>query len=165
MEEQMDGLTSGKGARMVVRDLKLAESPTARAAFEEDGGGVGSIEDWLGENLLKKLKVETSQSSIIQVSYSSRDPRFSAAVANAFAKAYIDTMLELRVEPTRQAADWFDEQLKSLRANLEEAQAKLTDYHRRRGIVSADEHFYAENTRLGELSAQMATGHGRPRQR
>ncbi len=155
MQTQMDVLTSEKVARMVVRDLKLAESPTARAAFEDDGGGVGSIEDWLGENLLKKLKVETSQSSIIQVSYSSRDPRFSAAVANAFAKAYIDTMLELRVEPTRQAADWFDEQLKSLRANLEEAQAKLTDYHRRRGIVSADEHFDVENTRLGELSAQV----------
>ncbi len=156
MQTQMDVLTSEKVARMVVRDLKLAESPTARAAFEDDGGGVGSIEDWLGENLLKKLKVETSQSSIIQVSYSSRDPRFSAAVANAFAKAYIDTMLELRVEPTRQAADWFDEQLKSLRANLEEAQAKLTDYHRRQGIVSADEHFDVENTRLGELSAQVA---------
>ncbi|HEV8644624.1 MAG TPA: chain length determinant protein EpsF [Burkholderiales bacterium] len=155
MQTQMDVITSQKVARKVVHDLKLAESPTARAAFEDDAGGVGSIEDWLGENLLKKLKVETSQSSIIQVSYSSRDPQFSAAVANLFSKAYIDTMLELRVEPTRQAAEWFDEQLKSLRANLEDAQAKLTDYHRRQGIVSADEHVDVENTRLGELSAQV----------
>jgi chain length determinant protein EpsF len=155
MKTQMDVITSQKVARKVVRDLKLAESPTARAAFEDNAGGGGSIEDWLGENLLKKLKVETSQSSIIEVSYSSPDPHFSAAVANMFSKAYIDTMLELRVEPTRQAADWFDEQLKSLRANLEDAQAKLTDYHRRQGIVSADEHFDVENTRLGELSAQV----------
>jgi chain length determinant protein EpsF len=158
LQTQMDVITSQKVARKVVRDLKLAESPTARTAFEDDGGGGGggSIEDWLGANLLKKLKVETSQSSIIQLSYSSRDPHFSAAIANAFAKAYIDTMLELRVDPTRQAAAWFDEQLKSLRANLEDAQAKLTDYHKRQGIVSADERFDVENTRLEALSEQLS---------
>lgn len=155
MKTQMDVITSQKVARKVVRDLKLAESPAARAAFEDAAGGGGSIEDWLGENLLKKLKVETSQSSIIEVSYSSPDPHFSVAVANAFAKAYIDTMLELRVEPTREAAAWFDEQLKGLRANLEDAQAKLTDYHRRKGIVAADERYDVENTRLEVLSDQL----------
>jgi len=100
--------------------------------------------------------VEPSQSNVIQASFSSADPRFSALVANAFAKAYIDTMLELRVEPTRQAAAWFDEQLKTLRANLEDAQAKLTEYHQRQGIVSADERSDVENTRLGLLSDQVA---------
>ena len=155
MQTQIDVITSPKVARRVVRDLKLAESPAARTAFEDEAGGMGSIEVWLGENLLKWLEVETSQSSIIQVSYSSRDPEFSAAVANAFARAYLDTILDLRVEPTRQAAVWFDEQLKSLRANLEDAQAKLTDYHRQQGIVSADERFAVESTQLGELSTQL----------
>ncbi|TLY73034.1 MAG: hypothetical protein E6K46_01915 [Gammaproteobacteria bacterium] len=50
---------------------------------------------------------------------------WAAAIANAYAQAYVDTMLELRVAPTRKAAAWFDEQLKGLRANLEDAQAKL----------------------------------------
>jgi chain length determinant protein EpsF len=99
--------------------------------------------------------VETSQSNVIQASFSSADPRFSALVANGFAKAYVDTMLELRVEPTRQAAAWFDEQLKSLRANLQDAQAKLTDYHQSQKIVSADERFDVESTQLGALSQQV----------
>src|SRR2546421_1040534 len=64
-------------------------------------------------------------------------------------------MLELRVEPTRQAAMWYDEQLKTLRANLEDAQAKLTNYLQREGIVSADERFDVDNTRLGALSDQV----------
>ncbi len=115
-----------------------------------------SIEDKLIESLLKKLKVDKSQSSVIRVSFASADPRFSADVVNAFAKAYIDTMLELRVEPTRDAAAWFDEQLKTLRAHLEDAQAKLTDYHQRRGIVSADERVDVESTRLVVLSDQVA---------
>jgi len=155
MQTQMDIITSERVARKVVQDLKLAESPASREAFEKEAGGTGSIENWLVENLLRRLKVETSQSSVIQVSFSSADPRFSALVANAFAKAYINTMLELRVEPMQQAAVWFNEQLKSLRANLEDAQAKLTDYHRKQGIISADERLDVENARLGELSSQL----------
>ncbi len=156
LQTQMDIITSKKVARKVVQDLKLAENLSMRTAFEHEQGGRGAIEDWLIESLVKKLKVETSQSNVIQASFSAADPGFSASVANAFAKAYIDTMLELRVEPTREAAKWFDEQLKTLRANLEEAQAKLTDYHQRQGIVSADERFDVENTRLGVLSEQVA---------
>src|SRR5258708_27484785 len=113
------------------------------------------MEDGLIESSLKNLKVKPPQSNVIQVSSSPADPRHSAAIANAFAKAYVNTMLELRVEPTREAAAWFDEQLKSLRANLEDAQAKLTDYHRQHGIVSDDERVDVDNTRLGGLSEQV----------
>jgi chain length determinant protein EpsF len=156
MQTQMDIITSERVARKVVHDLKLAGIPASRAAFAEETGGAGSIETWLAERLLSRLKVETSQSSVIQVSFSSADPRFSALVTNAFAKAYVDTVLELRVEPMKQAAVWFDEQLKSLRANLEDAQARLTDYHRQQGIISADERLDVENALLGELSSQLA---------
>jgi succinoglycan biosynthesis transport protein ExoP len=155
MQTQMDIITSKKVARQVVQDLKLAESPSTRATFEDQAAGEGSIEDWLVERLLKNLKVEISQSSMIQVSFSSSDPAYSALVANAFAKAYLSTMLELRVQPTREAAVWFDEQLKSLRANLEDAQARLTDYQRRQGIISDDERFDIDSSRVGVLSEQM----------
>ncbi len=154
LQTQIDIITSEKVARKVVQDLKLAENPSAGSAFAKEGGE-GSIEDWLADALLKKLKVETSRSDVIQVSFYSADPRFSARVANAFAKAYTDTMLELRVEPTREAAAWFDEQLKGLRANLEDAQTRLTDYQRKQGIISADEHYDVENARLGEISSQL----------
>jgi len=154
LQTQMDIITSKRVARKVVQELKLAESPSTRADFDK-AGGEGAIEEWLAESLLRKLKVETSQSSIIQVTFSSADPRRSAAVANEFAKGYIDTMLELRVEPTRQAAQWYDEQLKTLRVNLEDAQAKLTNYLQREGIVSVDERSDVDSTRLGALSEQV----------
>ncbi|HEY6967456.1 MAG TPA: chain length determinant protein EpsF [Burkholderiales bacterium] len=156
MQTQIDILGSRKVARKVVQDLKLAENPAAQAAFAKEANGQSPVEDRLVESLLKNLKVETSQSNVMQASFSSPDAAFSARVANAFAKAYIDTVLELRVEPTRQAAAWFDEQLKALRANLEDAQAKLTSYHQQRGIVSADERYDVENTRLGLLSDEVA---------
>ncbi len=155
LQTQMDIITSGRVARKVARELKLAENPLMRGSVRDAAAGADAVEDRLGESLLRILKVETSQSNVVQVSFSSSDPRFSALVANAFAKAYIDTMLELRVEPTRGAAAWFDEQLKSLRANLEDAQARLTEYHQRKGIVSADERFDIENTRMSALSDEL----------
>jgi len=154
LQTQKDIIGSKKVARKVVQDLKLADKPSALGTLSDDDGR-SSYEDRLSEGLLKTLKVETSQSNVIEVSFSSADPRYSMQVANGFAKAYIDTMLEFRVEPAREAAAWFDEQLKGLRANLEDAQVKLTDNHQRQKIVSADERLDVENNRLVALSDEV----------
>jgi protein tyrosine kinase modulator len=155
LQTQMDILTSQRVARKAVQDLKLAERPELRKAHADSSGSAGPIEDWLTAGLLRRLKVEASQSNVIQLAFASADPEYAALVVNGVAQAYIDTMLELRVAPTRQAALWFDEQLKSLRASLEDAQARLTQYHRQQGIISADERLDVENARLAELSTQL----------
>jgi chain length determinant protein EpsF len=155
MQTQVDIIKSHKVVNKVVRELGLLDSPVAREEFEEATGGVGSFENWLADGLLKWLSVETTQSSVVQIIYKSSDAAFAARAANAFAKAYIDTMLELRVGPTQRTAEWFDEQLKGLRASLEDAQGKLTAYQRDKNIVQADERMDVENARLNELSTQM----------
>lgn len=155
IQTQVDILTSEKVVRKVIDDLKLAETDWAREHFARSKSARGSVADWLVEALPKGLKVGTSQSNVIDVSFSFTDPVVAASIANGFAKAYLDTVLELRVAPMREAASWFDEQLKSLRTNLERAQAKLTEYHQRHGIVAADERLDAEFARLGELSTQV----------
>jgi chain length determinant protein EpsF len=139
MQTQIDLINSQKVARMVVSQLGLILSPEARSALEEAFERDDAIEDRLAESLLKRLKVDTSQSSVINITFSSNNAGFSALVANAFAKAYMDTALELRVEPSRQTAAWFDEQIKGLRNNLEQALARLTDYQKEKGIVTIDE--------------------------
>jgi chain length determinant protein EpsF len=153
MQTQIDIIQSGNVARRVVRELKLHDSVHAQQAFR-DAGGKGAIEDWIGSGLLSRLKVESSQSSVIQLEYAASDPVFARDVANAFAKAYVDTTLSLRVEPTRQAAVWFEEQLKTLRSNLEAAQSKLAAFQKEKGIIATDERVDVENARLAELSTQ-----------
>jgi chain length determinant protein EpsF len=154
---QVDLIQSGKVAGRVVRDLKLAAQPGMREAFEKDTGGAGSYEDWIGQNLLEKLKVDTGASNILIIKYSSEDPKKAAQVANAFAKAYLETALELRTEPTREAADWFEDQLKGLRNQVSGAQAKLTGFQKEKGIVGADDRMDIEYTRLAEISSQLST--------
>jgi succinoglycan biosynthesis transport protein ExoP len=152
LETQKDILTSKKVARKVVEDLKLAEPPAVREILGDEAPSAASLEDRVVDAVLKKLKVETSQSNVIRVTYASPDAAAAARIANAFAAAYIGTLLQLHVEPAREAAAWFDEQLKRLRGSLEEAQAKLTETYQQRGIVSGDERLDVESTRLQALS-------------
>jgi len=152
---QMELIASGKVAHKVVRDLKLAGQPGVREDWEKDTGGVGSIEEWLATNLLEKLKVDSGASNILIVKYSANDPKKAADIANAFAKAYLDVALELRTEPSREAGQWFDEQLKALRADVTGAQSKLTAYQKEKGVVGGDERMDVEYTRLAELNGEL----------
>jgi succinoglycan biosynthesis transport protein ExoP len=156
LQTQVDIIKSPKVAHKVVESLQLAKRPDIREDFEEATGGSGSIEDWLADRLTRNLEVETSQSSVIHVSYNAGNAADAATYANAFAQAYMDTTLQLRVDPTRQAATWFDEQLQTLRRDMESAQQRLTEYQREHGIVSTDEKFDEEYARLTDLSGQLA---------
>ena len=155
LQTQIDLIQSSKVAKRVVRDLKYVQQPGVREQYERDTGGLGTIEDWAAGNLLKDLKADSSGSNIISVAYTSNSPKLAADVANGFAKAYVDTSLELRTEPTREAAAWFEDQLKSLRTNVSQAQHKLSAYQKEKGITSLDERTDIEALRLNELSTQL----------
>ena len=154
MQTQVDLIQSPRVARKVVEDLHLADGPNVQAAYARSGGK-GDVEDWIANNLLLGLKVDTTQSSVITVTYTAGDPKFAAQAANAFAKAYIDVTLALRTEPSKQAAAWFDDQLKSLRTQLDDAQTKLAAYQREHGIIATDERLDVEQQKLQELSNQQ----------
>ncbi len=92
-----------------------------------------------------------------QYCFSWPDPKAATLFANAFAKAYIDTSLELKVDPAKQYANWFDERSKQVKETLSTAQNKLSDYQRAKGIVASDERVDVESARLTELSSQLVT--------
>ncbi|HNQ03398.1 MAG TPA: chain length determinant protein EpsF [Thiobacillaceae bacterium] len=158
MATQVDIIRSANVAGKVVRTLNLANTPGTREQFMQATGGKGTIEQWLIEVLQKKLEVEPSrESSVINIAFTGTDPRFAATIANAFARTYIDTNLELRLAPARQTAEWFDQQIAQLRDNLEQAQQKLTAYQREKGIVEAEERLDVETRRLSDLAGQMVS--------
>lgn len=156
MATQIDVIKSSAVARKVVREFKLAENPATRQQFMDATDGKGTVEQWLADVLVQKLDAEPSrESSIIGVSFSGADPQFSAAMANAFAKAYIETSLDLRLAPARQTAEWFDQQIVQLRQKVDEAQQKLTAYQREKGIVESEERLDVETRRMADLAGQM----------
>jgi uncharacterized protein involved in exopolysaccharide biosynthesis len=57
-------------------------------------------------------------------------------------------------------SQWFDEQVRSSRARLEETQARMSAFAQRAGLVSTDERIDHESTRLAELSSQLTAVQG-----
>lgn len=155
LQTQVDLLMSNRVATQVARDLKLAQRPGVREAWEKDAGGAGSIDEWIATALREKLDIDTSVSNLLLVNFASDDAKFATEVANAFTKAYLDTALQLRTEPTREAAAWFDEQLKVLRTQVVQAQTRLNGYQKQKGILVEDARVDVESTRLAELSTQL----------
>lgn len=110
----------------------------------------------LADQVLKRSHIHPSaDSSVIQISYGATSPKAAAEAANAIVKAYIDTTLELNVDPARSSSEWLDQQVARLTANLEKARAKLTDYQQRAGIVSAGDSDETETARLNDLNTQL----------
>lgn len=155
---QLDIISSRNVALKAVDALKLTEDPAERKAFEEDAEGSGSIRDWIADSLLKDVKVEPSrESSMVTIAYHSRNKERAVAVVNAIVRAYIDTSLDLKVEPARQTTAFFDEQLQLLKKSLHAAQRKLSAFQLEKGITATDERYDVENARLSELSAQLVS--------
>ena len=156
MATQVDVIQSDRVSQYVVRALRLNEAAAMRDQWREATKGEGNFENWLADLLRKSLDVKPSRdSNVISVNYKAADPRFATAMANAYAQAYIDVSLELRVEPAKQYGRFFEERAKQLREKVEQARAKLTTFQRKKGIVGADERLDVENARLNELSSQM----------
>ncbi|WP_418320798.1 chain length determinant protein EpsF [Piscinibacter sakaiensis] len=156
MATQVDIIGSDRVALKVVKNLKLTENPEVRSQWLEATNGEGSLEQWLASNFQRQLDVKPSrESSVITVAYSAPDPRFAAGLANAFVQAYVETVLELRVDPARQYNNFFDTRAKEAREALERAQAKLSEYQKENGLIATDERFDVENQRLNELSSQL----------
>lgn len=156
MATQVDIIKSDRVAQRVVRNLKLNENPQIRQQWQEETNGQGSIEAWLGTVFQRNMDVQPSrESSVIEISYKAADPRFAAGLANAFVQAYIDTALELRVDPARQYSTFFDTRSREAREALEKAQSRVSSFQKENGIIATDERLDVENQRLNELSSQL----------
>lgn len=156
MATQVDVLRSERVALRALQALGMFDNATQKANWQRATEGRGDFRAWLADAVLADLEVRPARdSNVISVSYTSTDPRFAAAVANAFVTAYTDTTLDLRVEPAKLYNSFFDERAKELRDALEQAQSRLSAYQREKGIIVNDERLDVENARLSELSTQL----------
>jgi succinoglycan biosynthesis transport protein ExoP len=142
----------------VIEKMGLATDPNVVEAYRESGADT-DLNSWLVDNVLRSVDAKTTRNSnIIRVSYTSTDPQTAAAMANAFADAYIQTSLELKVDPARRQVTWYEQQVSQLRDELVAAQQRLAKYQSDHGVLGVDDaRMDVENARLQEISNQLVT--------
>lgn len=165
VDTEADIIASERVAQRVVKTLKLDQQPEARKLWATGPNDDISIAI---ANLLLKRKLQvapahdspTHASNVIDISVQWSDPVTAAALANGFAQAAIETNIELKVEPAKQYASWFEQRSRALHADLEAKQKRLSDFQAKNGIVATDDKLDVENARLAELSTELVNIQG-----
>ncbi len=128
---------------ILARELKLPdEEPSRRKA--------------LINYLNKGLVVDSErESNVLNIGFNAHNPALAAQIADAFAQAYIQTNLDLRIEPAKQITRWYDQQLASLRTSLIEKQNALSAYQEKHDILVTPDRLDLESAKLAELSSML----------
>jgi uncharacterized protein involved in exopolysaccharide biosynthesis len=117
---------------------KFKESKTVNPIFFWRKESKIDIRTWLVDAFLSRgLKVVPAKDSrFIYIKFYSPDPVFSAAAANAFAKAYTDYNLELKVTPFKDAGKWLSEKLKDAKGYSDKTAEQLLEYQQKKGVIA-----------------------------
>ncbi len=86
----------------MVKRLRIAETPTLVDQWKIATQEKTPLENYYANLFRRGLVVEALRgSNIIRLTYGGADPKFVSAVVNAYAQAYLDLVVDLRVEPVR----------------------------------------------------------------
>ena len=94
---------------------------------------------------------------IIEIRYTSPDPKFAARAANALASAYIEQNFRTKFESTMQTSDWLAKQLANLQMAVQTSQEKLVRYQKENGILGIDEKQNIVTTKLDQLNRELTS--------
>ncbi|HEX4856390.1 MAG TPA: hypothetical protein VFV28_06220, partial [Limnobacter sp.] len=157
MNTQAELVSSARVIEQAITSLKLEDNQDMKAQWESLEIKDKTFKEWLTESIRANLSVSPGkESNTLTISATSESPQFSADLTNALAQAYITTSIALNVQPAKNYAQFFEQQQQEARKELIEAQARLSDFQRERGIVIAsDDQIDVENARLNELSSAL----------
>ena len=157
LSTQVGVLRSDRVAREVVHRLGLASDPKLHADWLGTTGGRGDFQGWLAHALQKRTDILPERdTNVISIEAKAGTPEAAARIADTFAQVYMDVSAALRVEAGRQASAFFERRAVELRAELEQAQARLGAFERANGVVVSDAQVDGESTRLNDLSLQLS---------
>jgi len=93
---------------------------------------------------------------LVEVSFSSRDPKVAQAVTNSLVTKYIDQNYRNRYVTTMEASEWLSSQLNDLRRRVASSNQAVADYQKRYGLVESDEKDVPFGQLMGEVSRQLS---------
>ncbi len=155
MATQAEIIRSRNVANKVIDQLKLDTSDDISRQLRLPEDKIERRKALLGY-LDKGLVVDAERdSNLVNISFKAKSPALAAQIADAYAQAYINTNLELRIEPAKQITRWYDQQLASMRSALEEKQNALSAYQEKHDILVTSDRIDLESAKLAELSSML----------
>jgi succinoglycan biosynthesis transport protein ExoP len=173
VESEIETTKSEKVVEAVIRRLRLTEDPE----FVGSGPGLrrrifslfnlNSVpeQEPSKEELMRRvvdavkanLRVtRLGRSYIEQIAYTSLDRAKAAAIANAFADAYIEDQLQAKFEATRRASAWLEQRIGELRQQASNAYKEVQDFKSENSIIIGVDGKLASEIELDQLGIALA---------
>ena len=120
----------------------------ATSLADESPEEAGAISGFLGGLTI----LPVASSGLVDVIYSSGDPKIAAERANAVAVAYVRQTVELRTKASREASSWLTDLLTDQRSKVAAAEQALQRYREQHNVIGGDDSSNPLVQNLGELA-------------
>ncbi|WP_254814145.1 GumC family protein, partial [Xanthomonas graminis] len=172
-QTQYELLGSRSLARAVIREAHLTQEPTFKPLIDEaleklQGNGDGRAPSpqaraAVAENavlgaVLDALMIEPVRDSrLVRINFDSPDRALAARVSNTYARMFIASTQERRLQASSFAAKYLSERLEQLRTRVEESEKNAVDYSSKEQIVSlGDDKPSLPTQNMSELNVRLA---------
>jgi polysaccharide export outer membrane protein len=130
----------------VITGLKLYQAPGFMGRFASKfpdfrpDTPAADAQEWLLKRFRQRLNVQTlPRTLLIEIRFRSRNAALSASVVNALIAAYGQQDIDARVQATAQATTWLGNQLKELKARVDQDQQRLAAFQREHDLLTTPE--------------------------
>jgi succinoglycan biosynthesis transport protein ExoP len=157
LQTQVKILESANLARQTINQLKLQNSlPSTRVDLQGASTPDSAISDQLVQTFQSKISVQLfPDTRIIEISVDEQDPQLAAAIANSLVDNYSEYNFQKRLDSTKQASRWMEQQIGELKHRVELSQRALFDYEAKNSIVNLDDHQNTVEQRLADLTKAL----------
>lgn len=170
IESEVEVIRSEALSRAIVNNLQLQNNPELfkadnlmREALEaikpqptldeHDPKLIDRAVQIVSNNLVARRLAPTF---IIQVEYTSLDPKLSAQIANAAADVYLVKGLDAALANKERTNEWLQQRLKRIRVQLDEADGKVQAFKSENNIVDTNRGLISDQ-QLSDVNAQLVT--------
>ncbi len=127
--------------------------------------GLNPTESSLEQDKLRQLSVvknfmdnvdiaRKGESLVIEISFTSKNPRTSTDAANAIANAYIVQQLESKLDATRRINDWLSRRISEMQEQVQAAENAVEAFKRESGLLEA-KGVSLTSQQIAELNTQL----------
>src|SRR5262249_27228127 len=117
---------------------------------------IAQVEPWLIERYGGFLEVRPIEKTrLVEIAFSTPDPRLSQRLANAHARGFIQLSLENRFALTKEARDFLDGKNAELKQKLARSEDALNRFRQTHGVVSMDKGENIVVERLVDFNRQL----------
>ncbi|AIY65440.1 GumC family protein [Pseudoalteromonas piratica] len=104
-----------------------------------------------------KLSVNSRRGTrLIEISFDSADPELAALVVNTITSTYQNSEISSKSEKVKEATDWLNNRLVTLRKALDESEIKLQEYLERENLIEIDGSVSLVSQNIASVSERLS---------